>query len=127
MARNDSRPFACSASMMLRSRSSVRRAGATGPRSEPLVGIRSGWTSSLRIAQDSYHSAAHFVNANGRERLFARGRVDARRGSAYAARLRSRREEARTKDCALCLLGLPDLAPGAPLELVRTRAASHLA
>src|SRR3954462_14217035 len=58
--------------MILRSSSSVRRAGATGPRSEPLVGIRSGWTSSLRIARDSYHSAAHYVNASVRKRRFAR-------------------------------------------------------
>src|SRR5690348_5878303 len=72
MARNDSRPFACSASMILPSSSSVRRAGATGPRSEPIVEIRSGWTSSLRIARDSYHSAAHFANVTAPERRFAR-------------------------------------------------------
>jgi hypothetical protein len=57
--------------MILRSSSSVRRAGATGPRSERLVGIRSGWTSSLRIAWDSYHSVAHFVNPVTGELRFA--------------------------------------------------------
>src|SRR5215831_15029076 len=58
--------------MILRSSSSVWRAGATGPRSEPLAGIRRGRTSSLRIARDSYHSAAHFANTFVRERCFAR-------------------------------------------------------
>ena len=74
--RNDSRPFSWSASMIPRSSSSTRRAGATGPRRWPgRVASRSGWASSLRNARHSYHPTAHFVNPGLHQRRFARESV----------------------------------------------------
>src|SRR5581483_1507673 len=57
MRRNDSRPFACSSSMMRRSSSSTLRAGATGPR-----GVSSCSAVNLRNARDSYQEPTHCVN-----------------------------------------------------------------
>jgi len=42
----------------------------------------------LRIAQDSYHSAAHFANRNAQERRFARGGLTTGYRAAYAGSVR---------------------------------------
>src|SRR5207244_548886 len=54
MRRNDSRPFFCSASMMLLSIPSIRGARVTAPRRTRLE--------SLRNARRFYHAASHCVN-----------------------------------------------------------------
>ena len=99
MRRNDSRPFACSASMIFRSSSSTRRAGVTaprpgsarwraataGPRSCATRGIR---TTSLRIASINLTYRAEMRNLGSP----ASGRGEGHDGThAFASRLRTAR------------------------------------
>ena len=68
----------------------------------------------LRIARDSYHSAAHFASRTARDRSFCAA-LDDRRRCAYAASVRFLGERRSNNEaCVCCLLGLPDLAPDAP-------------